>query len=248
MIGTIYMVLNTVNNKKYIGQTIMTLNRRKSSHLLSAKHHYDNLYFHRAINKYGEEAFEWTVLETIKNENKTELSQKLNEREIYYIKLYNTTNPDLGYNMTSGGESYHEQAQDFWSSNRSDEWRKELSRRMTEKWSDKELREQHQNWMNEYYKTEAGIEQAKHHSDFMKDYYNGEQARQNKAKTSKWFVKAISPEKKELIFISSKEPNQYFGRDISLRSHMKNVGDKWIPTKRSPLYGWQFEAIEKYEF
>ena len=70
----------------------------------------------------------------------------------------------------------------------------------------------------------------------------------DKAKTSKWFVKAISPEKEELIFISSKEPNQYFGRDISLRSRMKNVGDKWIPTKRSPLYGWQFEAIEKYEF
>ena len=248
MTGTIYMALNTINNKKYIGQTIMTLSRRKSGHLLSAKHHYDNLYFHKAINKYGEEAFEWTILETIKSENKIELSQKLNEREIYYIKLYNTTNPDLGYNMTSGGESYHEQAQTFWSSDRSNEWRKELSHRMTEKWSDKKLREQHQNWLNEYYKTEAGIEQAKRHSDFMKDYYNGEQARQNKAKTSKWFVKAISPEKEELIFISSKEPNQYFGRDISLRSRMKNVGDKWIPTKRSPLYGWQFEAIEKYEF
>ena len=103
-------------------------------------------------------------------------------------------------------------------------------------------------WLNEYYETEAGIEQAKRHSDFMTDYANGVQARQNKAKTSKWFVKAISPEKEELIFISSKEPNQYFGRDISLRSRMKNVGDKWIPTKRSPLYGWQFEAIEKYEF
>jgi len=39
--------------------------------------------------------------------------------------------------MTAGGESFQEQAQNFWDDpNRSDSWRKELSSRMTKYWSD----------------------------------------------------------------------------------------------------------------
>lgn len=246
--GIIYMAYNTINQKRYIGQTIMPLNRRKSSHLLNAKHKYDNLYFHKAINKYGESAFEWSVLENIIEETQELLKNKLNEREIYYIALYKSNDSDKGYNLTSGGESYKEQSQDYWNDDtRSGEWRKELSQKMTKFWSEEENRQNHSQHLLNYYKTEQGQAQADRHKSFMIDYYSGENTRQNKAKTSKWFVKAISPEGEEIIFISSKEPNEYFGRDLTLRNKIKNIGDKWIPTKRSKdLYGWSFEAIEKY--
>lgn len=245
MKGIIYMVTNKINNKIYIGQTINTLTRRKNNHIGAAQRNQDNLYFHRAIRKYGEESFKWKVVEEIISENLEELKEKLNNKEIYYISLYNSNNTNIGYNLTQGGDSYSEQVQNYWDSEKSNDYRKELKERMSEYWSNEDNKKKHQEWMNNYYQTEEGINQAKRHSDFMKNYYNGENARINKAKTSKWFVKAISPEGKELIFISSKEPNLYFNFDVNLRKKINNIGDKWIPTKRSKLFGWQFEAIEK---
>lgn len=247
MKGIIYLARNTVNNKIYIGQTISSLNRRKSGHYAASRNESDRLYFHRAIRKYGENAFTWSVLETVESDSKTELDSVLNEKEIQYISIYNSNDCNAGYNLTSGGDAYTEMAQNFWDDdNRSGEWRQTLSGKMSEKWSDKENRKQHQKWMIDFYQTEVGMEQAQRHSKFMTDYYNSENARQNKAKTAHWFVKATSLDNEEMIFISSKEPNQYFNKDISLRTRLKNVGDVWIPTIRSFLYGWKFEAIEKY--
>lgn len=120
---------------------------------------------------------------------------------------------------------------------------------MTNYWSNTENREKHQQYMNEYYQTTQGQQQAKKHSDFMKEYYNGPEARKNKAKTAKWFVKATSPEGEETIYISSKEPNLFFKKDIYLRSRLHNIGDVWIPSSRAAkeIQGWKFEAIEKFE-
>lgn len=50
----IYKVTNLNNNKVYIGQTIRSLDYRKSQHIraCTTKNYYDN-YFHNALNKYG---------------------------------------------------------------------------------------------------------------------------------------------------------------------------------------------------
>ena len=241
MDGLIYIARNKVNGKVYIGQTVNTLNRRKSAHLRAAVKG-SNLYFHRALRKHTEDVFEWGVLEYMPDTTQA----NLNDREVYYIAQYNSSDPQLGYNMTKGGDAYAEQAQSFWDdSSRSAEWRQELSQRQTDYWSDDEHRRAHKEWMDAFYSSEDGIAQAARHSDFMHDYYNGERARENKAKTAHWFVKATSPEGEELFYVSSKEPNADFGRDICLRNHLKNVGDVWAPSKRSPLCGWQFEAIPK---
>lgn len=248
MIGLIYKVTNKQNNKIYVGQTINTLNRRRSSHYNATKRHYGNSIFHKALEKYPEDNFIWKVIETIKTDDKQELQNKLNERERYYIKFYNSNNLNKGYNLTSGGDSHQEQSKAYWSNpERSNERRQKLKQSMTEYWADKSHIEQHTEWMNNFYKTPIGQEQAKRHSDFMKNYYNGPDARKNKAKTAHYFVKAISPNNEEMIFISSKEPNLYFNKDIYLRSNLHQVGDIWIPTKRSSLYGWTFEAIPKFE-
>lgn len=86
------------NGKSYIGQTTQSLKARKKKH----KYDYNskNNVFYRAIRKYGWENIIWEVIDT------ADKLDVLDEREIYWIKYYNTyihwKNAN-GYNMTTGG-------------------------------------------------------------------------------------------------------------------------------------------------
>lgn len=95
--GKIYIIKNKVNDKVYIGQTVMTLNERFKSHLKPSVCKTRGSYkLYNAINKYGAENFycelicETTDLET------------LNDLEMYYIDKYNSY--ENGYNSTRGGD------------------------------------------------------------------------------------------------------------------------------------------------
>ena len=63
MDGIIYGSRCRCSGKWYIGQTV-NYKQRKHNHLSSARHNYDRYAFHAAIRKYGEAAFDWTVLES----------------------------------------------------------------------------------------------------------------------------------------------------------------------------------------
>lgn len=91
---TIYKHTNKVNGKVYIGQTKCTdLTRR-----WSGGHGYKQCrYFKSAIDKYGWSAFSHEILETGLSKNEA------NEAEIRYIRLYNSTDPTCGYNISEGG-------------------------------------------------------------------------------------------------------------------------------------------------
>ena len=52
--GRIYLIINTVNQKKYIGQTIRSFKDRYSGGLYKGA---SNPHFKNAIKKYGEENF-----------------------------------------------------------------------------------------------------------------------------------------------------------------------------------------------
>ena len=95
----IYMYVNKVNNKKYIGQA-KNFNKRHKGHLESSNNEKNKSYnhqFHKAIRKYGISNFEIKILE----EN-IESKKELNEKEIFYIKMYDTFK--RGYNATFGGD------------------------------------------------------------------------------------------------------------------------------------------------
>lgn len=98
--GLIYKVTCLSNGKIYIGQTRQSLEDRKGVHISKSLNHRDNYRFHNAIRKYGKENFLWEIVE-----NNIDSQNLLNEREIYWIAYYNSQNPDVGYNMTPGGES-----------------------------------------------------------------------------------------------------------------------------------------------
>lgn len=79
----IYKILNTVNGKFYIGSAIKFYDRFHihKSHLNNNKHHSRHL--QRAYNKYGSDAFEFHIIEIIKDATK----EKLLEREQYYLDI-----------------------------------------------------------------------------------------------------------------------------------------------------------------
>jgi group I intron endonuclease len=91
----IYLVTNKINGLKYVGQTIGDLFDRKRQHEYSSLNG-SKYYFHRALKKYGFINFNWDVIEVVHE------IILLNEREMYYIDLYNTFLGD-GYNSTIGG-------------------------------------------------------------------------------------------------------------------------------------------------
>lgn len=99
-VGLIYQYKNKINNKVYIGQTKLSLDKRHSRHIKSLNDKKNNYYFYRALRKYGVENFELIVLE---DNIPLEL---LDEREIYYIRKYDSYyTSNKGYNMTKGGKN-----------------------------------------------------------------------------------------------------------------------------------------------
>lgn len=97
---TIYMHTCTVSGKRYIGQTSKSWEERWRAHCWEANK-YGKFYFHHAIAAYGVEAWEHEVLATV------ETKDMALEFEQQFILEYKTFEPELGYNMTMGGEGFH---------------------------------------------------------------------------------------------------------------------------------------------
>jgi len=97
MYGIIYKVTNIIENKIYIGKTSKSLEERKKAHLENRKYTYKRSHFYNALNIHGIDCFLWEILEYAENEI------SLNEKEIFWINFYQTTNREKGYNMTIGG-------------------------------------------------------------------------------------------------------------------------------------------------
>jgi group I intron endonuclease len=93
--GLIYCATNKLNNKKYIGQTTKTLEKRIQEHLSHLKSRTQR--FYSAIKHYGINNFNWTIIEyaTTKSD--------LDEKEKMWIKVSQSMNSEYGYNMCEGG-------------------------------------------------------------------------------------------------------------------------------------------------
>lgn len=91
----IYLIDNDINDKVYIGKTLITISERYSRHIYDAKNYLDNSAIHHAMQKYGYEHFQVHEIEKCPNDI-------LSEREKYWIAYYDSYNN--GYNLTSGGD------------------------------------------------------------------------------------------------------------------------------------------------
>lgn len=91
----IYKITNILNDKVYIGQS----NNPQHRWIAHKSHAHNEEYIgssalYNAMRKYGEDNFTFEIIGWYEN---------YNEKEKYYIKLYNSMIP-YGYNLTEGGE------------------------------------------------------------------------------------------------------------------------------------------------
>ena len=91
--GFIYRYMSP-SNKNYIGQTVGTLKKR-AINIISGNGYKKCSLFWKAISKYGFLNFKAEILEEVP-------VNKLNEREVFYIKKFNSISP-YGYNLSHGG-------------------------------------------------------------------------------------------------------------------------------------------------
>ena len=98
MTGIIYCITNTVNSKRYVGQTTMLLADRWAYHLYATGHSSKQA-IHCAIRKYGERTFILAQLDVANSR------EELNQKEKDYIAQFRSLAPD-GYNLTIGGEGH----------------------------------------------------------------------------------------------------------------------------------------------
>ena len=109
----VYSHVNKVNGKMYVGQTC-----NKNERFYDGKYK-SCVLFYKALNKYGglKNGFVTTILE----DNLTK--EEADEKEMFYIKKYNTTDPEFGYNICDGGSGVR--------SNHSEEWKENHSKIMS---------------------------------------------------------------------------------------------------------------------
>ena len=97
---TIYCHRNKINNKAYIGQTrCVPYTRRWSGHGVSGDPYRGCRHFQNAIYKYGWDNFEhFAIIENL-------TLDQANFYEEMLIKLFQTDNPNYGYNIQKGGNN-----------------------------------------------------------------------------------------------------------------------------------------------
>lgn len=89
MYGYIYLTTCLLNNKIYIGQHVGSK--------FDINYYGSGSRLRKALKKYGISNFRCRILE------ECDSREALNEREVYWISYYKSTNPKIGYNITNGG-------------------------------------------------------------------------------------------------------------------------------------------------
>lgn len=92
--GIVYKIVNKVDNKIYIGQSIFDVETRWKKHLEYALKRNGDGYLQRAIRVHGQENF---IIETIDYASSKE---HLDFLEKFHINAFDALNPEIGYNQT----------------------------------------------------------------------------------------------------------------------------------------------------
>lgn len=93
----VYKITNKITNKVYIGITNQGSGARYRHHWYESRIGEPSP-IHRSMAKYGEENFTLEIIDF------ADTYDELKEKEKYWIKQYNSTDRNIGYNLTEGGD------------------------------------------------------------------------------------------------------------------------------------------------
>lgn len=94
----VYLIENLINHKIYIGQTKVTIADRFNGHKKDSKRTKRAFsYLHNAMAKYGIENFEISKI------SEASSKEELDKLETWFIKFFESTNREIGYNIEHGG-------------------------------------------------------------------------------------------------------------------------------------------------
>lgn len=121
----IYLVTNSINNKKYVGQTNRTIEKRWSEHIRASSYVGTKSLLSKAIKKYGVDKFKIEIIKILETTDQSEIDNA----EIYFIKEHNALTPN-GYNVLNGGKGCF----------LTPEGKEYLRKTMTSRWQNKSYR------------------------------------------------------------------------------------------------------------
>lgn len=97
----IYKITNKLDGKVYIGQSRNTASRwYQHKRAAAGPINGNNSYLVRSMRLHGVSNFTFEIIEEC-------LVEQLNDREIYWIKYFNSTDSNIGYNYNAGGQYKH---------------------------------------------------------------------------------------------------------------------------------------------
>jgi group I intron endonuclease len=97
-VAGIYKLTCRDTGKIYVGKAI-NLFKRLKRHKNNENKLIGKCYFENVIKKYGWASFDVEILETFDNFDMKNDNLKILEKEANYIKLFDSTNPNIGYNL-----------------------------------------------------------------------------------------------------------------------------------------------------
>ena len=147
--GYIVYMLISPSNKRYIGLTCQEPNKRWQN----GKGYKNNIYFDRAINKYGWDNFQHIIIA----KGLTEDEAKWLEEEL--IREWDSTNRDKGYNTLSGGQTNNGENNPFYGKRHTEETKQKISE--ANKGKKHEFSEEHKQKIGESNKGKTLSEETK---------------------------------------------------------------------------------------
>jgi group I intron endonuclease len=184
--GTIYLITNTINQKKYIGQTIRSFQDRIHEYELRLC----NDYLKNSFNKYGFDKFKFEIIDTAND------LDELNLKEIKYIKEFGSNIREFGYNLESGGRNSIPSTETLEKMSKS-----HLGIKQNEEWINKRVHKSGSDEAKKYGKRKTKKEKE-HLSKASPKYWEGKtRDEETKRKISETKIaQGLSPKQKEVLY------------------------------------------------
>lgn len=167
----IYCHTHVASGRRYIGMTKKTMMFRWNRHVYDATRLKRRTHFTNAIRKYGKNAFAHEVLEVCYDFEVASLAERC------WIELYDTRNPEMGFNFLEGGRGDDRRSvpNSPWKTPgfrerhakamkgvlQKPEVKKKMSDASKKAWSDPEYREQHTRKTNAFVRSPEWREKAR---------------------------------------------------------------------------------------